>query len=103
MIFLSPRKKVRPPPHSPLEPLLVQIQIAKAAKYAKRFAKLNKLRNAWLENPEKKVFREKSHFMKYPVYFFLIFHISGKSMKQELLEMFQVSVQIFFILMKFEK
>ena len=40
----------------------------------------------------KKVFMEKTHFMKNPVYFFLIFNISGKSRKQKLLEMFQVAV-----------
>ena len=39
--------------------------------------------------PEKKVFWEKSHFMKYPVYFILIFNISGNIMKQELLKMVQ--------------
>jgi len=39
---------------------------------------------------------EKSHFMKNPVYIFLIFNISGKGMKQKLSEMFQVTVPIFF-------
>ena len=82
--------------HSPLEPLLGQIQIAKAATYTKRCAKTSILRNAWFENPEKKVFLEKSHFMKNPVYFFSIFNISGKGMKQKLSEMFQVTVPIFF-------
>ena len=38
--------------------------------------------------------------MKSLVYFFLIFNISGKSMKQKLLEMDQVTVPIFLILMK---
>ena len=53
---------------SPLEPLLGQIQIAKAATYARRCAKMSTLRNAWFENPVKKVFWEKSHIIKYPVY-----------------------------------
>ena len=39
--------------HCPLEPLLGQIQIAKAATYTKRCAKMSTLRNAWFENPEK--------------------------------------------------
>ena len=61
--------------HSPLEPLLGQIQIAKAAIYAKRCAKMSTLRNAWFENAEKKVFLEKSHFMKNTVHFFFKFSI----------------------------
>ena len=42
--------------HNPLEPLLGQIQTAKASTYAKRCAKMSTLRNAWLENPEKGIF-----------------------------------------------
>ena len=83
------------PLHSPLEPLVGQIQIAQAATYAKRFAKMSTLRNAWFENREKKVFWEKSHFMKYPVYFFNDQYFR-KSMNQKLLKMFQVTVTIFF-------
>ena len=36
------------------------------------------LRNAWFENPEKKVFSEKSHFMKYSVFFFFFLQYLGK-------------------------
>ena len=84
--------------HSPLEPLLGQIQIAKAATFAKKQAKMSTLKNALFENPENKVFLDKSHFMKNPVYFFFIFffNISGKGMKQKLLEMFQLTVTNFF-------
>ena len=39
----------------------------------------------------KKVLWEKLHFSKYPVYFFLMFNISRKSIKH-LLEMVQVTV-----------
>ena len=46
--------------------------------------KMSTLRNAWFENPEKKVFLGKVTFYD-PVYLFLIFNISGKSMKQDLL------------------
>ena len=87
-----------PPPHSTLETLFGQIQIAKAATYAEdaqRCEKMSTSRNACYENPEKKVFWEKSLFMYNPVYFFFIFNISGKSMKQELLEMVQVTAPFF--------
>ena len=36
--------------HSPLEPLLGQIQIAKAATYTEICAKMSTLRNAWFKN-----------------------------------------------------
>ena len=68
-----------------------------AATYAKRCAKMSTLRNVCFENPEKKVcISGKVTFYEKPCIFFLIFNISGKSMKQKLLEMFQVTVPIFF-------
>ena len=85
--------------HSPFKPLLGQIKIAKAATQKMCNAEYIKVCMVWKTGKE--VFWEKSHFMKYPVYFFF-FIISGKSMKQELLEMVQVIVLIFFILMKSE-
>ena len=43
-----------------------------------RCAKMSTLRNAWFENPEKKVFWEKSHFMKKPVIFYFNFRYLRK-------------------------
>ena len=50
----------------------------------------------------KKCILGKVAFYELPCIFFLIFNISGKSIKQELLEMVQVTVPILFILMKTE-
>ena len=81
--------------HNLLELLLCHTQIVKAATYAERWAKMSTLRNAWFENTEKKSILGKVAFYEIPCIFFFIFNISGKSMKQELPEMVQVTVPNF--------
>ena len=65
--------------------------------------KMNTLRDAWFENPDKKVFWEKSHFMKNPVYFFLFSISQEKVWHKSCSKSFKLLFQFFFILMKSEK
>ena len=86
--------------HSPLEPLLGQIQIAKAATYSKRCVKMSTVRNAWFENPEKRCFW-KSHTLWKTLYIFFKFSISQEKLwNKSCLKCFKLLFRFFFILMK---
>ena len=78
-----------------IEPLLGQIQISEAAAYAKRCAKMSTLRNAL--KIRKQGILGKVTFYEIPGIFLVNFQYLRKSMKQELLEMVQVTVSNFYM------